>query len=97
MNVLLECIIIGSLSVVLCLIIYKMISNKQREIETSYFNIDDYIAYLQILEVRNKVILCFFIGALLHYIVKIYELDKMYCEKVCYGNECKIVCKIKKN
>ena len=74
-----------------------MISNKQREIETSYFNIDDYIAYLQILEVRNKVILCFFIGALLHYIVKIYELDKMYCEKVCYGNECKIVCKIKKN
>jgi hypothetical protein len=96
MNVLLECTIIGSLSVVLCLIIYKMISNKQKGIETSYFNIDDYIAYLQILEVRNKVILCFFIGALLHYIVKVYNLDKIYCEKVCYGSECKIVCKIKK-
>lgn len=97
MNVLLECIIIGLLSVVLCLIIYKIINNKQRRIKTSYFNLNDYIAYLQIEEVRNKVLLCFFIGALLHYIVKVYELDKIYCEKVCYGDDCKIVCKIKRD
>jgi hypothetical protein len=45
---------------------------------------------------RNRYcsLLCFLFGFLLHYLIKNNNLTDLYCKKVCYNDECFMVCKV---
>jgi hypothetical protein len=47
------------------------------------------------LNYRQNLILSFIFGYILHYMIKSYRLDDIYCKKVCYNDECFMICPIK--
>lgn len=96
----LECLIVGLISSICCLISYKLIYysyNKDKNDINNYHLTDftDYIMFIKMRESRNNIIMCFILGALVHYIVKQSHLTELYCSKVCYDDKCFMVCKIK--
>ena len=90
MRVEIECLIIGSLSALCCMISYKIVysSTKSKYSNTNLFQL------MKCSKIRNNIIMCFIFGSLIHYIVKISNLSNMYCKKVCYDNQCFMVCPI---
>ena len=80
MNIYLECLLIGLISTICCHLSYHLINDKNKKINKSLYT--------------NNIILCFIIGALLHYLIKKNNICDMYCRKVCYNDECFMVCPI---
>jgi magnesium-transporting ATPase (P-type) len=89
-KIIVECLIIGLISSICCLISYKIIYYKSYNL----YNYDDFLIFLKIRESRNNIIICFIVGALVHYCVKQSHLTELYCKKVCYDDNCFMVCKI---
>ncbi len=87
MNIIIECLIIGFISAICCIISYKIIY------KTHNLNSKNNLLLTQP-EMRNNIIICFIIGSILHYIIKSNNLTDMYCKKVCYDDQCFLVCKI---
>lgn len=80
-NIIIECILIGILSALCCLISYNIIyktNNKKK----------------YIIPKINIIIMCFILGASIHYLIKKNNITDLYCKKVCYGDECFMVCPI---
>lgn len=77
MNIYLECLIIGLISIICNYISYKIIYNNEKK---QKYNI-------------NFGILFFILGFLLHYIIKKNRLTEFYCKKICYGDKCFLSCK----
>ncbi len=90
MRVEIECLLIGLISAICCMISYKIVYGS---IKSKYSNKNNYF-YLNYPHLRNNVIFSFFIGALVHYIVKKSNLTDSYCKKVCYDDQCFMVCPI---
>lgn len=90
MHIELECLIIGLISSLCCIISYKIIygTTKSKYSEKNMFH------YLNYSKLRNCIILCFIMGAMLHYFIRKINLMDMYCKKVCYDNECYMICPI---
>lgn len=80
MHILVECSIIGIISAISSMISYKIIYNNTKEKERP--------------PIFNKIILSFIIGFVIHYIVKKSDLTNIYCKKICYNDECFMVCPI---
>jgi magnesium-transporting ATPase (P-type) len=100
-KIIIECLIIGIITSICCLISYKIIyysHNKDVNGINNYHltNINDYIMFLKIRESRNNILMSFVFGALVHYIIKQSHLTELYCKKVCYDDKCFIVCNINK-
>ena len=96
-----ECLVVGLISSICCLLSYKIIYysyNKIGDINDYHLDdIKDYIRFLKMRESRNNILMCFILGALVHYIVKQSHLTEMYCRKVCYDDKCFMVCNLKKD
>jgi hypothetical protein len=91
-----ECLIIGLISALCCMISYKIIygstiSKSKTKSKTKSKNIFFFLKYQNL---RNNIIFCFLLGAIIHYIIKKNDLTNMYCKKVCYDNQCFMVCPI---
>ena len=76
-----ECIFIGIISVLCCIISMKIIQIKNKKNNSSS-------------KVRNYMILSFLGGFFIHYIVKKVDLPNIYCKKVCYDDKCFYVCPV---
>lgn len=99
-KIILECLIVGLISSICCLISYKIIYYSYNKDENDINNyhltdINDYVMFIKMRESRNNIIMCFILGALVHYIVKQSHLTELYCRKVCYDDKCFMVCNIK--
>ncbi len=77
-----ECVFIGILSVLCCIIALRIIDDKTKN------KTDDK-------KKKQYMILSFVIGSVIHYIVKKTDLPSIYCKKVCYGPQCFYVCPAK--
>ncbi len=77
MNILNECLIIGLICVICCHYLYQILADKNNKTKKSY---------------KQSLILCFVFGCLLHYMIKENNIEGLYCKKVCYNNECFMVC-----
>jgi hypothetical protein len=82
MDTLNECLIIGLICMICCHYLFVILNNKNSKKKNYY---------------RQCLILCFLFGCLLHYIIKENNIDDLYCRKVCYNDECFMVCPIKNN
>lgn len=56
---------------------------------------------IRFIKKRNKyfnnklnLVISFIFGFTLHYLIKIYRLNDLYCKKVCYNEECFMICPI---
>lgn len=78
MNIYLECLIIGLISAICCIISYNIIYRDDKK--KLKYN-------------KSNIILCFIIGFLIHYIIRKNKLTELYCKKVCYGDKCFMSCK----
>jgi len=89
MRVEIECLLIGLISALCCMVSYKIVygSIKSKKSDKNNF-------YLNNQNLRNNIIFSFLIGAFVHYIVKKSNLTDMYCKKVCYDDQCFMVCPI---
>lgn len=76
-----ECIIIGIISVLCCIISMQIIQRKNKKKNNSK-------------NIINYMIISFIIGVFIHYIIKKIDLPNMYCKKVCYDDQCYYVCPI---
>jgi len=97
-KIIIECLIIGVISAICCLISHKIIYIQYDNDDYSNYNlldINEYMIFIKLSESRNNIIACFFLGALVHYIIKQGHLTEMYCRKVCYDDKCFMVCDIK--
>ena len=90
MRVELECLIIGLISALCCMISYKIVYGSAN----SKYSDKDIFFYIRHPKLRRNIFLCFILGAFIHYIVKISNLTNMYCKKVCYDDQCFMVCPI---
>jgi len=85
MDLRIECILIGLITVVCYIICYNITldnkSIKDKKNKQYYFNI----------------IMSFIIGYFIHYLYKKNNINEMYCKKICYGDECFMVCQLNKN
>jgi len=82
MNNNLECLIIGLISIICCHFLYHYIYTKQKNKKTNnkYY--------------KHYLLLSFLFGYLLHYIMKNNNIEDIYCKKVCYGDECFLICPV---
>ena len=78
MNIYLECLIIGLISAICCIISYNIIYRDDKKKLT--YN-------------KANIILCFIVGFLIHFIIRKNKLTELYCKKVCYGDKCFMSCK----
>ncbi len=78
MDTLNECLIIGLICMGCCHYLYRIINNK--DIKKNYY--------------KQSLILSFLFGYLLHYLIKENNIEGLYCHKVCYNDECFMVCPI---
>ena len=78
MNLLLECLIIGIISAISCKISYNIIYKHKKK--SKYY--------------KSNIILCFICGCLIHFFIKKNKIDDLYCKKVCYNDDCYMICKI---
>jgi hypothetical protein len=87
MNIHLECILMGLFSASICVISYVTLFNENKKYKTVYdlFNDD---------EMRYNMVIYFIFGYLVHYLIKKNRLTDMYCTKVCYDDQCFMVCKV---
>jgi hypothetical protein len=96
MRLYIECIMVGIVSAICCVISYQIIyynklnSNRQ----TKLINIKLYRKFIKDQTIRNNIIGSFCIGALIHYLISKSNLTNMYCKKVCYDDKCFMVCPI---
>ena len=77
MDTLNECLIIGLICMFCCHYLYQILNKKNKNKKNYY---------------RQSLILCFIFGYLLHYMIKENNIENLYCKKVCYGDECFMVC-----
>jgi hypothetical protein len=89
MKLIIECLIIGTISAICYTLSYKITNINN---DDDIYNLKSYIRYLNNINIRNNIILCFIMGALIHYIIKKSNLTSLYCKKVCYDDVCLIVC-----
>jgi len=82
-TIIIECLIIGLISAICCIISYNVINPDEKK--TNYFKNP---------KTRNNIIMCFFMGMIVHYIIKESGITNFYCKKVCYGDKCFMVCPI---
>jgi hypothetical protein len=87
MRIEIECSIIGLISALCCMISYKIVygSTKSKYSKKNIFHYS---------KLRNNIIMCFLMGASIHYIIRKNNLTNMYCKKVCYDDQCFMVCPI---
>jgi hypothetical protein len=43
---------------------------------------------------KFNIVMSFIFGFILHYFIKVYRLNDLYCKKVCYNDECFMICPI---
>ncbi len=43
---------------------------------------------------KFNLVISFIFGFMLHYLIIVYRLNDLYCKKVCYNEECFMVCRI---
>jgi uncharacterized membrane protein YjjP (DUF1212 family) len=57
-----------------------------------------YMTRLNNKKYKNKfnfnLVISFVFGFMLHYIIRVYRLNDLYCKKVCYNDECFMICRI---
>jgi hypothetical protein len=87
MKTIIEYLIIGLVSSICCILSHSVIYSNHKK---NY----SYVDYLKYSKTRNNIIMCFFVGVLIHYIIKTSDITSMYCKKVCYDDKCFIVCPI---
>jgi len=90
MDLKIECILMGLIAVVCCIIYNNTIYNKPYTKDTILF-------YVKEKQYICNIIASFMIGFLIHYLYKKNNISEMYCKKVCYGDECFMVCQLNKN
>ena len=78
MNILNECLIIGLICVICCHYLYQILADKNNKTKKKSY--------------KQSLILCFVFGCLLHYMIKDNNIEDLYCKKICYNNECFMVC-----
>jgi hypothetical protein len=90
-NTIIECLIVGIISVIFCILSYKIIYAKDcKTLSKSLFNINE----KKYPNLKKNMVICFFLGATTHFIIKQSNLTKTYCKKVCYDDKCWLVCDI---
>lgn len=103
-----ECVLMGFVSMLSCLLLYKIVYYSEKQVDndnsenndnivsTNYHltEFKDYKIFFQMRESRNNLIMAFLFGALIHYIVEQSKLTDMYCKKVCYDDKCFMVCEL---
>ena len=98
MDTLNECLIIGLMCMICCHYLYTIINNKNnKDNKDNKDNKGDKNNKVNKNYYRQSLILCFLFRYLLHYIIKDNNIDNLYCKKVCYNNECFMVCPIINN
>ena len=75
----------GLLAVV-CYIIYNYITKDKKSNDKESKNKQYYF----------DIYMSFIIGFLIHYLYTKNSINEMYCKKVCYGDECFMVCQLNK-
>jgi hypothetical protein len=91
MRIELECVFVGLIAALCCVVSYKiihssnLIKNKKRK---------SLLAFLNTSTVRNNILMCFVLGALIHYVIRESNITDMYCKKVCYDDQCFMVCPV---
>ncbi len=90
MNKTTECIFIGVIAVILYYIFYK-ITIEDNSIKTEEKHIEDYNRF------KKHIIFAFIGGMIVHYLVLYYNLNGLYCKKICYDDQCFMVCKLDNN
>jgi len=89
MHIELECMIVGLISALCCIISYKIIYSSHLVNEKQSL-----LSLLNTTTVINNIFVCFILGALIHYFIKKSNITEMYCKKVCYDDKCFMVCPI---
>jgi hypothetical protein len=84
-----ECFIIGIVSVICCILSHNIIHSKKNNFKSKYFK-----KCLNDKNFQHNIILCFLLGALVHFLIKQSNLTNMYCRKICYDDKCWLVCDI---
>lgn len=87
-QIIFQCFIIGIISVICCILSHSIIYSKQ------YFKLKYLKKCFNDKNLQYNIILCFFLGALVHFLVKQSNLTNMYCKKICYDDKCWLVCDI---
>jgi hypothetical protein len=83
-NIIIECILIGILSALSCIISYNIIYKTHNKDKKKKYIIPN----------KNIIMMCFILGATIHYLIKKNNITDLYCKKICYGDECFMVCPI---
>jgi hypothetical protein len=84
MRLIIECLIVGLITSICYILSYNLIYNLNNSTSSNF----------KYKSIKNKIIICFFCGAIMHYIIKINNLTDIYCRKLCYDNQCFMVCTI---
>lgn len=92
MYIYIECLIMGIITCIACMISCKLIYYDNKLMND--FSFKNLLINKKYKKVRIIMITSFFIGALVHYLIRKMNLTDMYCKKVCYGNKCYMVCPI---
>jgi hypothetical protein len=82
MYLIIECLIMGLAAVIACIISYNIINNDIGNSSKTRSCLS------------SKIIVSFCCGFIIHLIIKKSHLTDMYCKKICYNNECYMVCPI---
>ena len=86
MDLKIECILMGLLAIV-CSIIYNNIDSDKQSSKNKKSSKNNQYYF--------NIIISFIIGFLIHYLYTKNNINEMYCKKVCYGDECFMVCSLK--
>jgi len=88
MFIIIQCILIGFVSMLLCLIASFMISNEKITLNDTI----DIVRSPKYSILRRNLIISFIIGAIAHYVIVKCNLTGLYCQKQCLDNICYDVC-----
>lgn len=84
MHIIIECLIVGLISSICYILSYNLIYNLNDSTSSNY----------KYKSIKNKIIICFILCTIMHYIIKINNISDIYCKKLCYDDKCFMVCSI---